>query len=213
MYPWAQNSPFIAALSLVPAKRVASIWKQEGPCSALYSALALWAAGTMKSSAAAVSCRYCLWSCLPHLSLGPIALPGWFSLTLALTGVRSLYLLHPDLWPEPGPSTPAAGPPPLAKVASFSLSTTGILDPMHGYLTAEDWIRKLNTGVSLPHHPAPEQFTEMWLRSRLVWDNLKHLFFLDISPQNKRRVGAVFLYQSGTRKELDGWHAQKRCLV
>ena len=41
----------------------------------------------------------------------------------------------------------------------------------------------------------------------------RYIFFLDTSPQNKRRVGAVFLYQSGTRKELNGWHAQKRCLI
>ena len=171
-----------------------------------YSALALWAAGTMNSAAAAAFCRYCLWSCLPHPSLGPVALPGWFSLPLALAGVRSLYLLHPDLWPEPGPCTPAAGPQPLAKVAGFYLSMRGVLEPMHGYLIAEEWIRKLNTRCqSAPPPSTGPVYRDVAVFQVGMGKPERYIFFLDTSPQNKRRVGQSSCISQGPGKNsMDG---------
>ena len=103
--------------------------------------------------------------------------------------------------------TPGQGGKFLPKYDGYSGSHAWLPD-------AEDWIRKLNTrGQSAPPPSSCPVYRDVAMFQLGMGRSERYFFFLDTSPQNKRKVEAVFLYQSRTRKELNGGHAQKRCLI
>lgn len=151
-------------------------------------------------------CKYASRSCLSVLSVGPVALPSWFSLTqLSLVGD----FLH--LGRACNPSLCCGG--------TASCQGDRILPKYRGEFWSPcmvNWLQKCQLGKQIPrtdfgNHPAPGWFTGFGCAPG--WCGVAWTIFFFFSLELKKEIGAAFLYQSGPRRETDGWHSQRGCLI